>query len=595
MGRFALHVSESGAVAQWANPELSPWLYAGPFPLEDKDNSKLIDAVLPPEQVPFDAGQELGEAKLHWQAVPDWIDGTVNQFQQTGQAANYIRRTIQVHVPSLVSLSLGSNDAIKVWVDGEIKHIYNNGRITAPDSDRLDLFLPEGEHVILIKVVNYGGGTGFYFRRIDEHGKALVAMMNTLAVPAAQRSEATLQELRNRFRGQDPEWLARNGEIIALRQAREQLEKSIVTTMVMEDMQEKRDTFLLKRGVYDQPDKSEKLQPEVPRSLGEMDPALPKNRLGLAQWLVSPQHPLTARVRVNLYWQMYFGRGIVKTSEDFGTQGTPPTHPELLDWLALHFVESGWDVKALQKLIVTSATYRQGSEVTPEHREKDPENLLLARAPRFRLPAEMVRDQALKVSGLLNEQLGGPSVKPYQPEDLWSAFTFQNNDEYDTNYYEQDTGANLYRRGLYTYWKRTISPPHMQIFNAPGREQCSLRQEATNTPMQALVTLNDPTFIEAARHLAQRMIREGGSRASDRIRYGYKLALAHEPDATRQQLLLGGLSDYQSHFINRREDAQALIAVGDSEPDASVADSELAAYTMLASVMLNLDEIITRE
>jgi hypothetical protein len=298
---------------------------------------------------------------------------------------------------------------------------------------------------------------------------------------------------------------------------------------------------------------------------------------------------------VNHYWQVYFGKGLVKTSEDFGTQGVPPSHPELLDWLALNFIETGWDVKAMQKLIVTSATYRQSSVVTPEYREKDPENLLLARAPRFRLPAEMLRDQALKVSGLLSEQLGGPSVKPYQPDDLWSAFTFQNNDEYDTNYYEPDKGPNLYRRGLYTYWKRTISPPHMQIFNAPGREQCSMRQEATNTPMQALLTLNDPTFIEASRHLAQRMIREGGTRAADRIRFGYKLALAHEPDAERQQILLGGLSDYQSHFISRREDAQALIAVGDSEPDATVADSELAAYTVLASVMLNLDEIITRE
>lgn len=186
-------------------------------------------------------------------------------------------------------------------------------------------------------------------------------------------------------------------------------------------------------------------------------------------------------------------------------------------------------------------------------------------------------------------------MKPYQPADLWSAFTFQNNDEYDTNYYDQDTGESVYRRGLYSYWKRTISPPRMQIFNAPGREQCSLRQEATNTPMQALVTLNDPTFIEAARHLAQRMILEGGTRSSDRVRYGYRLALAQEPDAARQQILLGGLSDYQSHFTNHSEDAQALIAVGDSKPDATVASSELAAYTMLASVMLNLDEIITRE
>jgi len=595
MGRFALSISESAAITKWANPEFSPWLYAGPFPLEGNERVEVANRVLPPEEGPFDLNQEFGPEKLRWKEMPDWIDGTVNQFAQTGQAANYIRRTVRVHVPSAMSISLGSNDALKIWVDGEVKYNFTEGRITAPDTDRLDLFLTEGEHEIVMKVVNFGGGTGFYFRRINDHGKALLAMMKTLETPTAQRSAEGLRDLQQRFRGQDPLWVANNKEITSLRLARTELEKSIVTTMIMEDMAEKRDTYLLKRGVYDQPDTSEKLQPSVPARLGEMDPSLPKNRLGFAQWLVSPQHPLTARVRVNLYWQMYFGKGIVKTSEDFGTQGVPPTHPELLDWLALRFIESGWDVKAMQKLIVTSATYRQSSVVVPEAREKDPENLLLARAPRFRLPAEMVRDQALKVSGLLSPTLGGPSVKPYQPDDLWSAFTFQNNDEYDTNYYEPDTGENLYRRGLYTYWKRTISPPQMQIFNAPGREQCSLRQEATNTPMQALLTLNDPTFIEASRHLAQRMIREGGTRAADRIRYGYKLALAHEPDAERQQILLGGLSDYQSHFISRREDAQALIAVGDSEPDAAMADSELAAYTMLASVMLNLDELITRE
>jgi hypothetical protein len=352
---------------------------------------------------------------------------------------------------------------------------------------------------------------------------------------------------------------------------------------------------LLKRGAYDQPDTSEKLSPSVPAIFGEMDDDLPVNRLGLARWLVDPRHPLTARVRVNHYWQMYFGRGIVRTSEDFGVQGTRPTHPELLDWLALAFIESGWNVKEMQKTIVMSATYRQSSVVTASNREKDPENKLLGHAPRTRLSAEMMRDQALKAGGLLNPQLGGPSVKPYQPEDLWSALTFQNTDEFDTNFYKQDTGDQIYRRGLYTFWKRTISPPHMQIFNAGGREMCSMRQESTNTPMQALAVLNEPTFVEAARALAERMILEGGERAGDRVRHGFKLLLAYEPDMTRQQILLAGLNDYQAHFNKNAEAARALVEVGDSVADATIPPAELAAYTMLASVMLNLDEAITKE
>jgi len=356
-----------------------------------------------------------------------------------------------------------------------------------------------------------------------------------------------------------------------------------------------REVYKLVRGVYDKPDKSEQLYPSVPASLGEMDESLPKDRLGFAKWLVGPKHPLTARVRVNHYWQMYFGRGIVKTSEDFGTQGTLPTHPELLDWLAVTFVESGWDVKAMQKRIVMSATYRQSSKTTKEKQEKDPANVLLSHMPRTRLPAEMIRDQALAASGLLNPAIGGPSVKPYQPADLWSALTFQNMDEYDTNYYVQDTGDKLYRRGLYTYWKRTILPPHMQIFNAAGREMCSMRQENTNTPMQALAVLNDPTFVEAARFLGQRMVLEGGARSADRLRYGFKLLMAHGPNPKKEQILLAALNDYQSHFIQHQDDATKLLEAGDSKPDAAIPGPELAAYTMLASVLLNMDEAITRE
>ena len=423
----------------------------------------------------------------------------------------------------------------------------------------------------------------------------MLTLMRRLETPADSRTPESQQALREIFRKRDAEWSAKNEAVAALKSELDAVDRSIITTMIMEDMETPRDTYLLKRGAYDQPDTSEKLTPSVPVILGEMDGGLPANRLGLAQWLVDPRHPLTARVRVNHYWQMYFGSGLVKTSEDFGAQGSRPTHPELLDWLALTFVDLGWNVKEMQKTIVMSATYRQSSVVTAANREKDPENKWLGRAPRSRLTAEMMRDQALKVGGLLSPELGGPSVKPYQPEDLWSALTFQNMDEFDTNFYKQDTGDKLYRRGLYTFWKRTISPPHMQIFNAAGREMCSMRQESTNTPMQALAVLNEPTFVEAARALAERMIREGGDRAGDRVRHGFTLLLAHEPDLAKQQILLAGLNDYQAHFNQNVEDARALIDVGDSVADAAIPEAELAAYTMLASVMLNLDEAITRE
>ncbi|GMW01385.1 MAG: hypothetical protein AMXMBFR84_25220 [Candidatus Hydrogenedentota bacterium] len=592
-GRFRLSQSPSSDLAKWTQPTLSNWHYVGPIK-GDPNSYKQLDQVFEPESG-FDAQNTYTEGALQWKERPDWQDGQIYRFESDEIGVHFLHRTIDVAVPTGVTFSIGSNDAVKILVDGQNVFASNEPRTSNPNQNLIPVFLTAGRHDVIMKVVNFGGGSGFYFRLVDDQGQGLLALMDHLASPLESRSPESRQRLQDFFRRNDAEWKSRSDQLAALKSELQTLEKSIVSTMVMEDMPTPRDTYLLKRGVYDKPDTSEKLTPGVPAVLGEMDPSLPLNRLGFAQWLTSPSNPLAARVRVNQYWQLYFGKGIVKTSEDFGAQGTPPTHPELLDWLATRFIESGWDVKAMQKLIVMSATYQQSSVLTADHREKDPENLLLGRAPRFRLAAETVRDQALAVSGLLSPAIGGPSVKPYQPADVWSSLTFQNMDEFDTNFYVQDTGDKLYRRGLYTYWKRTIAPPTMQIFNAAGREMCSMRQEATNTPMQALVVLNDPTYTEASRQLAQRMILEGGDRSSERVRYGYKLVLAHEPSETKQQILLAGLNDYQSHFIRHADDAKAFVHVGDSEPDASIPEPELAAYTMLASVMLNLDEAITRE
>ena len=369
-----------------------------------------------------------------------------------------------------------------------------------------------------------------------------------------------------------------------------ELDKAIPRTLVMADMPQPRETFMLIRGAYDK--KGDKVTTGVPAALPPLPSGAPQNRLGLAQWLVDPSHPLTARVAVNRYWQQYFGTGIVKTSEDFGSQGEWPSHPELLDWLAIEFVQSGWDVKHMQRMIVTSNTYRQSSHVTPQLIERDPENRLLARGPRFRVDAEVVRDCALATSGLLVEQLGGPSVKPYQPSGLWEAIGFVGS---NTSNFKQDQGDSLYRRSMYTFWKRTCPPPSLLTFDAPSRETCTVRRPRTNTPLQALVLMNDEQYVEAARKLAERMITEGGSSPQERAGYAFRLATARAPAADELAVLVRA---FESQLADYRADADAatkLISIGQSPRNLSLDPSELAAWTMVANLILNLDETVTKE
>jgi hypothetical protein len=315
------------------------------------------------------------------------------------------------------------------------------------------------------------------------------------------------------------------------------------------------------------------------------------NRLGLAEWLVSPQHPLTARVAVNRYWQLYFGIGLVKTAEDFGSQGDAPVQRDLLDWLAVEF-QKNWDVKAMQRLIVTSATYRQASQVSPELLERDPENRLLAHGPRFRLPAEMIRDNALAASGLLNRDIGGPSVFPYQPPGLWEELS--RGETFTAQEYHESTGRDLYRRSMYTFWKRTVPPASLTTFDAPDREKCTSRRLITNTPLQALVLLNDPTYVEASRVMAQRAILEAGADPQARIRFLFRQAASRKPGPQEMRVLLDLAQRRLEHYQKQPELAAKLIAVGASKP-ANLEAAELAAWTMVASTILNLDETITKE
>jgi hypothetical protein len=376
----------------------------------------------------------------------------------------------------------------------------------------------------------------------------------------------------------------------SLNRERAAVDAATPATMVMADLPQPRETFVLIRGAYNK--KGEKVTAGTPAVLPPMPKHAPNTRLGLARWLVDRSQPLTARVTVNRYWEHYFGRGIVKTANDFGVQGEWPTHPELLDWLATEFIDSGWDVRHIQKLIVTSGTYRQSSKVTPELLHRDAENALLARGPRFRMDGEMVRDTALALSGLLVEKLGGRSVKPYQPPGLWEAVGFLGS---NTRVFKRDNGDALYRRSLYTFWKRTSPPPSLTMFDAPSRETCTVRRPRTNTPLQALALMNDEQFVEAARHLARRMITEGGNAPEDRLTYGFRLATARRPDAKELETLTQLLEQQLAFYRADKNAALKLLSDGASQRDDALEPGEHAAWTMMANLILNLDETITKE
>lgn len=434
-----------------------------------------------------------------------------------------------------------------------------------------------------------------YRRALSAEEAAVLAVpepVNGLAqVPVGERTPAQATKLRSCFleRYAPQEIQAAWKNVLDLREQRDRLADSFPTVMVMQDGATPRETHVLTRGSYDRP--AEKVEPGLPGVLQGASPSLaglPKNRLGLARWLVDRTNPLTARVAVNRFWQMDFGVGLVKTVEDFGSQGEWPSNPELLDWLATEFVATGWDVKALQKTIVMSATYRQSSKVTPELMQKDPDNRMLARGPRVRLSAEMVRDQALAVSGLLVEKIGGPSVKPYQPAGLWKELSGGDD-------YKQDHGDGLHRRSLYTFWKRTSPPPMMMNFDAAGREACVVRELRTNTPLQSLNLMNDVTYLEAARKMAERMMREGGGTAAERIGYGFELATARKPNQREQEVLLSSLSYYRDGFQSDGASAGKYLEQGEAARDVKLDVRELAAYTAVASVILNLDVTLTKD
>jgi hypothetical protein len=408
-----------------------------------------------------------------------------------------------------------------------------------------------------------------------------------LKIAADRRSDGQKKKIEDYFRACSPTYGKTAGQVATSERRLKEFDAEIPDTMIMEELPKPRDNFVLIRGQYDK--HGEKVPTGLPAVLPPLPAGAEMNRLGLAKWIVDPSNPLTARVQVNRLWEKFFTIGIVKTSENLGTQADAPSNPALLDWLATEFIRRHWDLKAMQKLIVTSAAYRQASTVTPELLERDPENRLIARGSRVRLPAESIRDQALAVSGLLVDKIGGPSVKPYEPANLWEGNRFGNLAKY-----VQDKGEGLYRRSLYMFWKRTANPPNMTVFDMPSREYCVLKRSRTDTPLQALDLMNDPTYLEASRVLAEHMMQDGGSTPVDRITYAFHRATCRNPTGVELRILLGGFKKQLDRYREDPKAAETFVSVGDWPRDAKLDVSELAAYTMTCSVILNLDEMVNK-
>lgn len=581
-----------------ANIAAGQWHSVGPFRAVQR---YLYTRKHGPEGKPVDLEQTFklstGES-VAWTSQPGWADDqTILEFPYIAETANFVYRRIDSKLPQKAKAKLGVDDGVKVFLNG--KQILENKTASAvkPGEFELDLPLKEGENHLLLKIVNHSGATGFHFKLLDYQEGLPAEVLAALQVAAPDRNDKQQQALRDHYRRQVSQHselvkvLDQQAEITA---AKQKLLGEIPTTLVMKEREKPKPAYLLNRGEYSEPDKDLGPLPRaVPSFLPPLPEGAPNDRMGYAMWLVDDTHPLMARVTVNRFWQQCFGTGIVETAGDFGSQGSWPSHPELLDWLAVDFRESGWDVKRFMKQLVMSSAYRHSSRITPELLAADPKNRLLGRGPRFRLDAEMLRDQALAVSGLLVSKLGGPSVKPPQPDGIWKAVGYGGS---NTKVFVADTGAEkVHRRSLYTFWKRTAPPPQMTTFDSPTRESCTVRRERTNTPLQALLLLNDPQYVEAARKLAERAVKAGSGNTSEIASDMFELATLRKPEPDELTHLVATYQASLARYEGDRQAVDALLAVGESAADPEVDRTEAAAWTLVANAILNLDEVVTKE
>ncbi len=572
----------------------SNWYIVGPFTVAS--GAEGYDRAFGPEALKsFDSGQVFGSkqaGEYRWRYAPGVKEAEAANLAQ-GVDAEFVAREIFAAQPGQLELSMGSDDGLQVFVNGAKVHEARIDRSVAPDQDHVTVPLSAGLNFLVCKVVNTGGPAAFFHRQLPRasdqpHGALVLTLPEGAARPEALAAAVDAWRSANSPRYKEL------SEALAKAQAeRAALMAMSPRTMVMKERAEPVKTFVMNRGLYDQPDKKRPVERALPKAIGTLPADAPRDRRGLAAWLVSAQNPLTARVTVNRLWEQFFGRGIVRTSEDFGLQGEWPTNPELLDWLAVDFREHGWDLQRLVRQIVTSATYRQSSRVRPEIAAADPDDRMLAWFPRQRLAAEQIRDQALYVSGLLREKLGGPSVKPYQPEGLWQETSMPSS---NTKQYVQGSGDELWRRSLYTYWKRASPPPSMLVLDAPTREYCSVRRFATNTPLQALVLWNDPQFVEAARVLADRSLREPGDDRARLARLWLRTTGEVARDAQLAQLL-AALDAERARWRgpDAAADAAKLLSVGQAPLAADLDHGELASWTMIANAILSSDPVIVKD
>ncbi|MFT7620394.1 MAG: hypothetical protein ACI97A_004051, partial [Planctomycetota bacterium] len=589
VGRPRLSVARTAATIAEEFPTMSSsWFRTGPFKGGKFD--ELFDKEFGPEKVKnIDLAEKFG--KSMWRYEPKLRDG--KSFAVSGgESVFYFAKTLRTPVKRTLTLSLGSDDAIKVYVNGTCAFENKALRGVSPDSDKTEIELPPGENVLVIKIINNGGPGGIYCRTIvnESHPSPLLPVAWT---PRDSR-DSVLQErwLTGWSEKRSPTYARLAKNLDDVERAIIELDKRAVPILVMKEIKPQQ-AFVLDRGQYDLANKSRPVKRRPPMVLGgQLQEGLPKNRLGFAHWLTKKDHPLTARIHANRFWQTFFGIGIVKTMENFGRQADWPSHPELLDWLALQFVESGWDQKELIRLLVTSATYRQDSVVIGAAKEIDPENRLLAYFPRRRLTGEAIRDQALSVAGLLVNKIGGPSVRPYQPGGLWREVSIGASS--NTRVFEAGKGSALYRRSLYTFWKRTSPNPQMTTFDAPSREFCVVNRNTTNTPLQALVLWNDIQFLEAARVFAQRTLSEAKT-TGERLTLMFRRATGRKPNEHEASILNETLEAFLERFGKNESDAVSLLTQGSAPLPMKYEAPELASWMMIANTILSLDEVIVRD
>ncbi|MDA1017692.1 MAG: PSD1 and planctomycete cytochrome C domain-containing protein [Planctomycetota bacterium] len=573
--KWEASVAESGL----GNTSFGAWHVIGPFAAASFDAAHAT--AFPPEQE-IDLKKTYG--KLAWRKADNFVDGKIHTLVG-GNSAHYLVRTINADQPSKIEVSIGSDDSFRLWVNGALAGEQKVLRAVTPDQNKVTVNLKQGENTLLFKVVNGGGGYGFYFKpQVVGLPANIVGILKTVADKRTDKQQA---ELAAYYRGIAPELAAPRLKIQQVTDEKKKVQGQLPKTL-MTVSTTPRTIRLLNRGNW-MDDSGPEMQPNTPGFMKPLGVAGRRaNRLDLAKWVVSRDNPLTARTFVNRLWQRFYGKGLATPLDDLGFQGSLPSHPELLDWLAVEFIESGWDVKHMVRLMVSSGTYRQSSVPTAQQRKTDPANTWYARQSRYRLDAELVRDNALAISGLLSDKIGGPSVKPYQPAGYWRHMNFP------VRSWQNDSGEALYRRGLYTWWQRMFLHPGMLAFDAPSREECTVERPRSNTPQQALVLLNDITYVEAARALAERVLRHGGKSDAARLNWVFQQAVSRDVQPNESAVLQRVLQTHRELYAKDAKLAAAALSNGMRPAPKDLDAVELATWTAIARVILNLHETITR-